>query len=236
MTTPVKSVLARPSVAAAALLAAWFAFGGSQIARAEDPETLAPPAQEMILVPAKDVHALEARVAYLEETVAALTESWQHIDTHRLCVSDDSGAETCITKAQLDVFLSQSAQTKISEPALAQDAELAPPAEATEAAEVVAAAPTPPLPRRRPSPAEPATVVSENALPQPEPKITGTVAPPPHPKATQSRRRRSWKSTRNRPPNPKTEDSQQSSTPGDNPARPRDAQPRFGGVALSRPD
>jgi hypothetical protein len=173
MTTPVKSVLARPSVAAAALLAAWFTFGGSQIARAEDPETIAPPAQEMILVPAKDVHALEARVAYLEETVAALTESWQHIDTHRLCVSDDSGAETCITKAQLDVFLSQSAQAKTSEPALAQEAKLAPPAEATEAAEVVAAAPT--SPAAEPA-AEPATVVSENALPQPEPEITGTVA------------------------------------------------------------
>jgi hypothetical protein len=171
MTTPVKSVLLRPSVAAAALLAAWFTFWGSQIARAEDPETLAPPAQEMILVPAKDVHALQERVAYLEETVAALTESWQHIDTHRLCVSDDSGAQTCITKAQLDVFLSQ--QAKISEPTLAQEAKLAPPAEATEAAEVVAAAPT--SPAAEPA-AEPATVVSENALPQPEPEITGTVA------------------------------------------------------------
>jgi hypothetical protein len=177
MTTPVKSVLARSSVAAAALLAAWFAFGGSQIARAEEPETLAPPAQEMILVPAKDVHALEARVAYLEETVAALTESWQHIDSHRLCVSDDSGAETCITKAQLDVFLSQSAHAKISEPTLAQEAKLAPPAEATEAAEVVAAAPTPPASETAAEPkAEPATVLSENALPQPEPEITGTVA------------------------------------------------------------
>ena len=174
MTTPVKSVLARPSVAAAALLAAWFTFGGSQIARAEEPEILAPPAQEMILVPAKDVHALEARVAYLEETVAALTESWQHIDTHRLCVSDDSGAETCITKAQLDAFLSQSAQAKSSEPTLAQEAKLAPPAEATE---VVAAAPTPPASETAAEPtAEPATVVSENALPQPEPEITGTVA------------------------------------------------------------
>jgi hypothetical protein len=173
MTTPVKSVLLRPSVAAAALLAAWFTFGGSQIARAEDPETLAPPAQEMILVPAQDVHALKERVAYLEETVAALTESWQHIDTHRLCVSDDSGAETCITKAQLDVFLSQSAQAKTSEPALAQEAKLAPPAEAAEATEVVEAAPT--SPAAEPA-AEPATVVSENALPQPEPEITGTVA------------------------------------------------------------
>jgi hypothetical protein len=178
MTTLVKSVRARPSVAAAALLAAWFTFGGSQIARAEDPETIAPPAQETILVPAQEVHALQERVAYLEETVAALTESWQHIDTHRLCVADDTGAETCITKAQLDVFLSQSAHAQISEPVLAQEAKLAPAAQANEAAEIVAAAPTSPAsePTVDPS-AEPATVVSENPLPQPEPEITGTVAP-----------------------------------------------------------
>jgi hypothetical protein len=174
MTKPVISVLFRPSVAAATALAAWFTFGGSQIARAEDPETISPPAQEMILVPAKDVHTLEQRVAYLEETVAALTEAWQHINTHRLCVSDDSGAETCITKAQLDVFLSQSAHAKISEPALAQQAKLAAPVEATEAAEVVAAAPT--APASEPA-AEPAAVVSEDVLPQPEPETTGTVAP-----------------------------------------------------------
>jgi hypothetical protein len=116
MTTPVKSVLFKPSVAVAAVLTAWFTFGGSQIARAEDPETLSPPAQEMILVPAKDVHALQERVAYLEETVAALTESWQHIDTHRLCVSDDSGAETCITKPQLDALLASQANVAAISP------------------------------------------------------------------------------------------------------------------------
>jgi hypothetical protein len=174
MTKPAKSMLVRPSVATAALLAAWFSFGGSQVAGAEDAETLSPPAQEMILVPAKDVHALKERVAYLEETVAALTESWQHIDTHRLCVSDDSGAETCITKAQLDAFLSQSAQAQIGEPAVSQEAKLAPPAEAVE---IVAAAPSSPSaePALEPS-AEPTTVVSENVLPEPEPEITGTVA------------------------------------------------------------
>ncbi len=170
MKTPIKSMLVRPSVAAATLLAAWFTFGGSQIVRAEDPETLSPPAQEMIQVPAKDVHALEQRVAFLEETVAALTESWQHINTHRLCVSDDSGAETCITKSQLDMFLSQSAHAKISEPALAEETKLA---ASVEAAEVVAAAPTEPA--SEPA-AEPAAVVSENVLPQPEPETTGTVA------------------------------------------------------------
>ena len=128
-------------------------------------------------MPAKDVHALEARVAYLEETVAALTKSWQHIDTHRLCVSDDSGAETCITKAQLDAFLSQSAHAKISEPTLAARGQARPARRShrsRRSPEVVAAAP--PSPPSEPPAAEPATVVSENALPQPEPEITGTVA------------------------------------------------------------
>jgi hypothetical protein len=154
MKTPIKSVLVRPSAsAAAAVLAVWFTFGSSQIARAEDPETLSPPAQEMILVPAKDVEALQQRVAYLEETVTALTESWQHIDTHRICVSDDSGAETCITKAQLDAFLSQSAQAQVGEPAVSQEAKVAPPAEPVE---IVTA-----------TPASPSS--------EPDPEITGTV-------------------------------------------------------------
>jgi hypothetical protein len=170
MNTSKKSVLVRPSVAVAALLAAWFTLG-SQIARAEDPETSSAPAQEMILVPAKDVHALEQRVAYLEETVTALTESWQHIDTHRLCVSDDSGAQTCVTKAQLDVFLSRSAQAQISEPAVSQDAKVAPPAEP-----VTMLAQTPPA--SEPS-AAPATVVGEIVLTEPVPETTGTATSTP---------------------------------------------------------
>jgi hypothetical protein len=170
MNTSMKSVLVRPSVAAAALLAAWFTLG-SQIARAEDPETLSAPAQEMILVPAKDVHALEQRVAYLEETVTALTESWQHIDTHRLCVSDASGAQTCVTKAQLDVFLSQSAQAQIGEPAVSQEAKVAPPAEP-----IAVVAQT--LPSSEPS-AAPATVVGEIVLTEPDPETTGTVTATP---------------------------------------------------------
>jgi hypothetical protein len=168
MNTPTKSVLVRPFVAAA-VLAAWFALG-SQAARAEDPETLSAPAQEMILVPANDVHALEQRVAYLEETVTALTEAWQHIDTHRLCVSDESGAQTCITKAQLDVFLSQSAQAQISEPAVSQEAKIALPAEP-----VAAVAQT--LPASEPS--APATVVGENVPAEPDPETTGTATSTP---------------------------------------------------------
>src|SRR6202011_6337714 len=107
--------------AAAALLAFWFTYGGSQVVRADDAEMPATPGQDMVLVSAKTVEALEQRVIFLEETVAALTESWQHINTHRLCVSDDSGAETCISKPQLDALLIQFAEAKISDPPVAQD-------------------------------------------------------------------------------------------------------------------
>ena len=86
MKITLKSRFRRPSVAAAAILAFWFVGGG--VGRAE--EILAPPGQDMVLVPVKVVETLEQRVIFLEETVAALTESWQHIDTHRLCVSGDS--------------------------------------------------------------------------------------------------------------------------------------------------
>ena len=163
--TTLPSGLARPSaaVAAAAALAFWFTFGGSQLVRAEDPETISPPGQDMILVPAKTVDALEKRITYLEETVAALTESWQHIDTHRFCVSDDSGAETCINKAQLDAMLIAFAQAKASQAPVAQEANASPAAEPVE----TAAAP--------PAPSEPITVVGENLPPDQDPEVTGMV-------------------------------------------------------------
>ena len=176
MKTTMQSRSARPSaVAAAAVLAFWFTFGASQIVRAEDSETLAPPAQDMVLVPVKTVETLEQRVIFLEETVEALTESWQHIDTHRLCVSDDGGAETCITKAQLDVFLTQLAQAKISAPATSQEASVSAPAEPDA---VVAETETSPVadPGTEPSP-EPTIVVGENLLTDQEPEVTGSVKP-----------------------------------------------------------
>ena len=127
MKTTMQSRSARPSaVAAVAVLAFWFTFGASQIVRAEDSETLAPPAQDMVLMPVKTVETLEQRVIFLEETVEALTESWQHIDTHRLCVSDDGGAETCITKAQLDSFLGKDAHVEVSQPATSEQAGASP--------------------------------------------------------------------------------------------------------------
>jgi hypothetical protein len=167
MKTTMKSPLARPSaaVAAAAALAFWFTFGGAHVVRAEDPETLSPSGQDMVLVPAKTVNLLEQRITYLEETVAALTESWQHIDTHRLCVSDDGGAETCLTKTQLDLVLNQFARAEISQPVVLQEAKASPAAEPVETAATTETSPS----------SEPATVVGENVLPDQEPEFTATV-------------------------------------------------------------
>jgi hypothetical protein len=112
------------SAIAVALLAFSFSLtvGSSRAVRADESESLSPPAQDMVLVPVKDVEALEQRLAYLEEQVAALTESWQRINTHRLCVSDDS-SETCITKPQLDAFLASQAHVAQADPPAAIAAE-----------------------------------------------------------------------------------------------------------------
>ena len=161
----IRSRLLRSSaaVATAAMLAFWFTFGGSRIVRADDPDTTSSPVQEMVLVPAKSIDALEHRVIFLEETVAALSERWQHISTHRLCVSDDSGAETCITKAQLDSFLNPAPHAEINQPAVPEEAEawLAAPIESA----VTGSLPS----------SEPPTIVGKNVLPEQEPETTGTV-------------------------------------------------------------
>ena len=151
------------AIATAAILAFWFTFG-SQVVRADDPGALASPGQEMVLVPVKTIDALEQRVKYLEKSVADLTESWQHINTHRLCVSDDSGAETCITKAQLDSVLSKEAHAEISQPAVTEEVNASPPSAPIESAAIDA------LPS-----SGPAAIVGEDAPPNQDPETTGTV-------------------------------------------------------------
>jgi hypothetical protein len=176
MKTTTKSSFARPP-AAAAVLAFWFMIGGAQAVRAEDSDILSPPGQDMVLVSAKTVNELEQRILFLEETVEALTVSWQHIDTHRLCVSDDSGAETCISKPQLDALLIQFAQAKSSEPAVSPGAAVAPPAEPVEMAATTAPSAEPTIDPGSEPIAEPATVVGENVSSDHEPEFTGTVTP-----------------------------------------------------------
>ena len=153
------------AIATAAILASWFTFGGPQVVRAADTETTSSLGQEMVSVPAKSIDALEQRVIYLEKAVAALSVSWQHIDTHRLCVSDDRGAETCIMKAQLDSFLNPASHAEINLPTASEEANASPPA-----APIESAAEKEPL-------AEPTAVIGENVLPeQADPETTGTVS------------------------------------------------------------
>jgi hypothetical protein len=180
MKTPTKSRFARPP-AAAAVLAFWLMIGGAQAVRAEDSDILSPPGQDIVLVSAKTVNELEQRILFLEETVEALTVSWQHINTHRLCVSDDSGAETCVSKRQLDALLIQLAEAKGGEAAVSQEAAVAPPAKPVETAATAdpSAEPTiawTPDPRTEPI-AAPSIVVGENLPSAQEPEVTGTVTP-----------------------------------------------------------
>src|SRR6516225_11434326 len=83
-----------------ALLALSATAGGSAV-RAGDPSTL----QSTVLE--KIVSGLEQQVANLEASMAAFADSFttKRIAAQELCVADSSGAQTCITKAQLDTLL-----------------------------------------------------------------------------------------------------------------------------------
>jgi hypothetical protein len=164
MKTRAKSWLISTSSAfSVALLAFSFSVGDSHAVRAGDPEIVSYPGQETVVVPVKDLQVLEQRVRYLEESVADLTESWQHIDTHRLCVSDDAGAtETCITKPQLDALL-------VSQAAVAQAS--APEAVVAEAKTLPAEEPVAVAATEDKSEPTPGTSVTEVSQKDPEPEL-----------------------------------------------------------------
>ena len=65
------------------------------------------------------VKALEDRIAGLEAKVASLTA--QQSTDHELCVADDAGARTCISKAQLDRLIKMMQTAAIDEPAKTTD-------------------------------------------------------------------------------------------------------------------
>jgi hypothetical protein len=115
-----------------AVLALAVSLDGSRSVRAEDADDLTSSLQEMIVDPImKTVQGLEARVTGLEATVGAMAESFS---SHRvvaqvLCVADETGSQTCITKAQLDVLLSGIARAEISQPPVAATEAKASPAE-----------------------------------------------------------------------------------------------------------
>jgi hypothetical protein len=83
------------------------ATGGGSAVRAEDPSTSQSNVLERI------VAGIEQRVAGLEASVAAFADSFtaRRIAAQELCVGDGSGAQTCITKAQLDALLRGATQT-----------------------------------------------------------------------------------------------------------------------------
>jgi hypothetical protein len=83
------------------------AAGGGSAVRAEDPATLPGSVLEKIAA------GIEQRVADLQASVAAFADSFtaRRIAAQELCVGDASGAQTCITKAQLDALIRGTVQT-----------------------------------------------------------------------------------------------------------------------------
>ncbi len=118
----IKSALVRRSGAfAVALLALSFSLGGSYVVRADDPVSISL-LQEIFVDPiVTAVKGLEQRLTKLEGTLALFASSFssQHISARELCVSDDSGAQTCIAKAQLDRLLIKIvAEAALEQPAI----------------------------------------------------------------------------------------------------------------------
>ena len=173
-------VRASGALAVAALMLS-SSLAGASAARAEEPQTVILQGQEMALVPLKSIEALEQRIARLEETVAALTEAWQHIDTHRICATDPRGeSETCVTKSQLDALLA--AQPPAAQAAAEPATKEAPVAEAPVAEAPLAEAPLAEAPLAEAPVAEAPTVAAQAPTaeaPTPEAAAVIAVAPPP---------------------------------------------------------
>jgi hypothetical protein len=87
-------------------------FDGSRAPRAEGAE-VTPQLQETIASIATTFQGLEERLDSLEASVNAFSASVTSVP-QMLCVADGSGAQTCITKAQLDALLSNAAHAEAS--------------------------------------------------------------------------------------------------------------------------
>jgi hypothetical protein len=155
-----------------ALLALAFAAGGSAV-RAAAPEAAPSTLQNIVLDPiAQIVIGVERRIADIEATVAAFAESFTsaRIVTQQLCVADGSGAQTCITKAQLDALLKGAVQ--VNQAAAATDRPAPPAGESvTPTPEVATAVPSAPPPATE----QPAVTAGEPGTPLP---AVAAVMPP----------------------------------------------------------
>jgi hypothetical protein len=127
-------------------------------------------------------NGLERRLTSLEGTLALFASSFnsRHISTRELCVSDDSGAQTCITKAQLDAVLASMARAAAIEPSpTVTEVTAAAPVEPAEASEPSATA----IEAKAPALVEPAevdeplvTVTEASALVEPAEETTGVAS------------------------------------------------------------
>lgn len=152
-----------------AALALAVSLDGSRAVWAADADVLTASLQEMIVYPImKTVQALEERLTSVEATVGAFAESFtsRRVVAQTLCVSDDSGAQTCITKAQLDSLLSSVAHAEISRPSVA----------ATEAKALPTEEPVETVVTKDPSRySEQNGAAEEKSVDDQEPEHTGTV-------------------------------------------------------------
>jgi hypothetical protein len=118
-----------------ALVAFSIVFGAPSVHAQSDAN--APSWRETAVDPIMNaVHSIEQRLAAIEATVAAFAGSFttQQLTTRQLCVADETGARTCITKAQLDALLAKMAHTAAAEPPAAV---IEAPAEIAEAPAIV---------------------------------------------------------------------------------------------------
>ena len=163
----IKSAFAHRSAFAVTLLALSFSLSGSYVVRADDLGSTSF-LQEMVVNPImRAVNGLEQRLASLEGSLSNMAASFtsQRVVTKQICVADDSGAETCITKAQLDAVLVRIAQADLGQAAvsLAQSTPTAT-AEPTEAPAATVE-----------SPAAPTAIPDDAAVEAPEPTTTGSL-------------------------------------------------------------
>jgi hypothetical protein len=152
-----------------AVLALAISLDGSRAVRAEDAADLTSSLQEAVVDPImKTVQSVEERLTGLEAAVGAMAQSFtsRRVVAQVLCVSDGTGAQTCITKAQLDTLLSGIAHAEISQPSAAvTEAKVVPtqePVETTAAKDI----------SRYP---EPSSAVEEKSPADQKPEHTGTI-------------------------------------------------------------
>jgi hypothetical protein len=104
------------------VLAFTVSLDGTRAVWAEAADAPTASLEELIVDPImKTVRGLEQRLTSVEATVAAMADSFnsRRVAAQVLCVSDETGAQTCITKAQLDTLLSGISHAEVNEPATA---------------------------------------------------------------------------------------------------------------------